>query len=95
MFGFDVGCGWVGMVCGVDFRSFGCAQDDMVCIWVALTPGPCTIGRGGMSFDKLRTNGGEVSMKGALTPGPSPIGRGENFGIDVGCGGWTWYVVWI
>jgi len=44
-FGFDVGCGWLGMVCGMDSRSFGFAQDDMV--WsVALTPGPSPIGRG-------------------------------------------------
>jgi len=27
-FGFDVGCGWLGMGCGMDFRSFGFAQDD-------------------------------------------------------------------
>ena len=45
-FGFDVGCGWLGMVSGMDFRSFGFAQDDMVW-WVALTPGPSPIGRGG------------------------------------------------
>jgi|GEM_PF-5911072 len=38
-FGFDVGCGWLGMGCGMDFRSFGFAQDDMVW-WGALTPGP-------------------------------------------------------
>jgi len=44
-FGFDVGCGWLGMVCGMDFRSFGFAQDDMVWL-VALTPGPSPIGRG-------------------------------------------------
>ena len=47
-FGIDVGCGWLGMVCGMDVRSFGSAQDDMVCIWGALTPGPSSYGRGGM-----------------------------------------------
>ncbi len=49
-FGFDVGCGWLGMVCGMDFRSFGFAQDDRVwwVVGVALAPGSFLIGRGGM-----------------------------------------------
>ncbi|MCY4364731.1 MAG: hypothetical protein OXE17_00660 [Chloroflexi bacterium] len=46
MFGIDASCGWLGVVCGMDFRSFGCAQDDMVWWGVALTPGPSPMGRG-------------------------------------------------
>jgi len=92
-FGIDVGCGWLGMVCGMDFRSFGFAQDDMVCIWGALTPGPSSYRRGGMfGYCVLVVGAGYPGWEGggvsgvALTPGPSPIGRGGNFGIDVGCG---------
>jgi len=62
-FGVGVGCGWLGMVCGMDSRSFGCAQDDRVCdVWP--TPlAPLPIGEGGCSFF---AKGGEFSGIGGL-----------------------------